>query len=405
MANLQNKHILLGVTGGIAAYKSADLVRRLQDAGASVRVVMTESAQKLVAPLTFQALSGQPVLTGWDQPESAFAMDHIALARWADSVLIAPATADFMAKLAYGFADDVLGTICLATAAPIWIAPAMNQQMWKNNATQANLHRLQAHGIKILGPGQGSQACGDEGLGRMWEPQEIIAALSNDASQTEWQGLRVLITAGPTQEPIDPVRYIGNRSSGKMGYALAGIAATMGAEVTLISGPTQLPYPDKVKCHPINTAEQMYQAVMATVKDCDIFIAAAAVADYHCEVVAPQKIKKRSEGMTLKLIPNPDIVKAVTSLPNPPFTIGFAAETEALEQHARTKLHEKKLNMIAANDVSDPQAGFGSDNNALQVFWSEGQCTFDLRPKQALAKDLWHLIIERYHQLRGASQK
>jgi phosphopantothenoylcysteine decarboxylase/phosphopantothenate--cysteine ligase len=311
---LLNKHILLGVTGGIAAYKSADLVRRLRDAGAEVRVVMTAAAQSLVAPLTFQALSGHKVLLDWEQPDSNFAMDHIALTRWADLILIAPTTADFMAKLAHGFASDVLSTLCLAADIPIILAPAMNQQMWQNPATQANKKRLLELGMQLLGPAEGSQACGDYGLGRMLEPGDIIQLLPSYLNSPILQGIQVVLTAGPTQEAIDPVRYLSNHSSGKMGYALAQVAVMLGAEVTLISGPTHLDCPYGIKRISVVTAQQMYDAVLSLVPQCDIFIAAAAVSDYKPVTVASQKMKKNSEALTLELESTSDILKAVVQV-------------------------------------------------------------------------------------------
>lgn len=402
MSLLQNKHILLGISGGIAAYKSADLVRRLREAGAEVRVVMTEAAQELITPLTFQALSAYPVCVDWQQATSNFAMDHIALARWADVVLIAPATADCLAKLAHGLASDVLTTLCLATKAPLAVAPAMNQQMWQHPATQANVQCLLKRGVRLFGPGSGSQACGDEGLGRMLEPLQLVTELAGLFAGNDLQGLRFMVTAGPTQEAIDPVRYISNHSSGKMGYALAQAAANAGAEVTLISGPTQLCCPSKVTCVPVVTAEQMHAAVMARIAACDIFIAAAAVADYRCATVAGQKLKKSPGNLELTLTPNPDILAAVSKQTNPPFTVGFAAETENLAEHALQKLQAKHLDMIAANNVADPDTGFGSEQNALLVLWEGGQQEFSLRPKAQLAMDLLKLIVQRYRQVPGA---
>ncbi|MFT3742606.1 MAG: bifunctional phosphopantothenoylcysteine decarboxylase/phosphopantothenate--cysteine ligase CoaBC [Gammaproteobacteria bacterium] len=386
------KKLLLGVTGGIAAYKSADLVRRLQEVGYEVRVIMTLAATRLISPVTFQALSGQPVLYDWQQSESDFAMDHIAWARWADLVLIAPATADFIAKLTHGMADDVLSTTCLATDAPLWVAPAMNQQMWAHPATVENCAKLQQRGVQFLGPASGSQACGDEGFGRMMEPAEIIQHLQTARCEPDWQGIRVVITAGPTQEPIDPVRFISNHSSGKMGYALAQAAQQRGAEVVLISGPTALACPKQVQRICVTTAHQMHEAVMQQISDCNVFIAAAAVADYHCVEVAHQKLKKTGE-MQLQLAPNPDILYEVAHRKTPPFTVGFAAETENLAQHAQQKLQYKKVNMIVANDVSNPQAGFYQDQNAVTVYTENSVREFSLRPKQQLAEELLTLIL------------
>jgi phosphopantothenoylcysteine decarboxylase/phosphopantothenate--cysteine ligase len=397
--NLLNKHILLGVTGGIAAYKSADLVRRLRDAGAEVRVVMTAAAQGLVTPLTFQALSGHKVSLDWEQADSAFAMDHIALARWADLILIAPATADFMAKLAHGFADDVLGTLCLAAKTPIVVAPAMNQQMWQNLATQANKKRLLELGMRLLGPAEGSQACGDYGLGRMLEPVDIVQCLPSYLQSQILQGTKVLLTAGPTQEAIDPVRYLSNYSSGKMGYALAQVAAMLGAEVTLISGPTNLACPYQVNRISVLTAQQMYETVLSTVEKTDItiFISAAAVADYRPAITASQKMKKISENVTLELEKTPDILKIVAQKKPEIFSIGFAAETENVLENARHKLQQKNIDMIIANQVGVGQTdgGFNSDKNAVTALWKGGEQAFPLCLKTELAGDLWELIVKR----------
>ncbi|HVV69440.1 MAG TPA: bifunctional phosphopantothenoylcysteine decarboxylase/phosphopantothenate--cysteine ligase CoaBC [Gammaproteobacteria bacterium] len=396
MPTLNKKHILLGVTGGIAAYKSAEIIRRLREQGAEVRVVMTPAAKEFITPLTFQALSGHQVLSDWDQQSSAFAMDHIAEARWADIILVAPATADFMAKLAHGFAGDMLTTLCLAANAPIVIAPAMNQQMWSNPATWANKNLLLERGVRLLGPAAGSQACGEEGVGRMLEPAEITALLSEQFSCADLNGVQVMITAGPTQEPIDAVRYISNYSSGKMGYALAAAAAARGAEVLLISGPVNLPCPIGVKRICVETAQQMQDVVIQHIDTCEIFIASAAVADYRCAEVNTQKIKKNPAGIQLNLVPNPDILAQVAQRPNPPFTVGFAAETENLRSNALQKLAQKNLDMIAANDVSSSHAGFHADQNALLVLWSHGEEEFSLRPKTQLAADLLKLIIQRF---------
>jgi phosphopantothenoylcysteine decarboxylase/phosphopantothenate--cysteine ligase len=398
MISLIHKKILLGVTGGIAAYKSADLVRKLRQAGAEVRVVMTDAATQLVTPLTFQALSGHQVLYGWEQPESDFAMDHIALARWADVILIAPATADFMAHLAHGFASDVLSTLCLATTAPLVIAPAMNQHMWQHPATQANLAQLMARGVRCAGPSSGDQACGDVGEGRMLEPLDLaqfLETLFGVSSAGRLKGKTVLITAGPTQEPIDPVRYLSNHSSGKMGYALAQAALDEGADVILVTGPSALRAPVSARCIPVTTAQQMHDAVMAEISGVDIFIAAAAVSDYRCEQIVPQKIKKKDDQYHLVLQRNPDILAAVANMKNRPFVLGFAAETENVLENARTKLTQKKLDMIAVNDVSDPSIGFWSDKTQLTVLWQGGGIKeLPLSPKSILARDLLNVMLE-----------
>lgn len=398
MSNLQNKRVLLGVTGGIAAYKSADLVRRLRDHGADVRVVMTAGARSFITPLTFQAVSGNPVHTDLLDTEAEAGMGHIELARWADVILIAPATANFIARLANGMADELLTTICLASAAPIVIVPAMNQQMWKAKTTQINLQKLQECDVLQLGPGEGDQACGDVGLGRMLESAEIIEGISGIFKTGELQGIKVLITAGPTQEAIDPVRYITNHSSGKMGYAVAEASVEAGADVTLISGPVNLQEPDSVKRINITSADDMHKAVLDAVGKCQIFISAAAVADYAYSDPADQKIKKSDDEMTLTLKKTEDILANVASLPEKPFTVGFAAETEKLEKHAKDKLIRKSLDMIAANRVDDPEIGFHSDENALHVFWQDGDQKLPRNTKQKLARDLIKLIAHNFNK-------
>lgn len=398
MSTLQNKRILLGVTGGIAAYKSADLVRRLQDAGAEVRVVMTHGAQQFVTPLTFQALSGYPVHTDLLDPEAEAGMGHIQLAKWADVLLIAPATADVIAKLAQGLADDLLSTISLAAAAPILIAPAMNQQMWAAQSTQANLQILKNRGLTQLGPAAGSQACGDVGEGRMLEPLAIVTAVAEQFQSGVLAGQHVVITAGPTREAIDPVRYISNHSSGKMGYAVAEAAIEAGAKVTLVSGPTQLACPDRVARLDVTSAQAMYDAVMKVIGEANIFIGTAAVADYTIAEPADQKIKKTADqdDLTLHLKKTKDILASVAALPTPPFTLGFAAETQDLETYARGKLTRKKLNMIAANRVDDPALGFNTDDNALHVFWPEGEQFFPRASKTQLARALISLLAVQF---------
>lgn len=397
---MRPERILLGVTGGVAAYKAADLVRQLRKVGFEVRVVMTAGAEAFITPLTFQALSGNPVRTSLLDESAEAGMGHIELAKWADRVLVAPASADVMAKLAAGLAGDLLTTICLATEAPIILAPAMNQAMWRNRRTQENLRRLQADPQFILwGPDEGDQACGDRGPGRMLEPLDLVARLQAP-SDGPLQGQRVVITAGPTREAIDPVRYISNHSSGRMGYALAEAASALGAEVVLISGPTSLETP--VGCRQIDvvSAEQMRAAVLdAVAAGCDLFIATAAVADYRPLQPESHKIKKSAEGAVIQLTPNTDILAEVASRPEPPFCVGFAAETRDLARYARDKLARKKLAMIVANDVSDSSIGFNSTDNAVTVFWADGQQAFASRPKRVLARELMELIVARWRQV------
>lgn len=394
--SLSNKRILLGVTGGIAAYKSADLVRRLQDAGASVQVVMTPAAQEFITPLTMQALSGNPVHTQLLDPEAEAGMGHIQLARWADLLLVAPASADFMARLVQGMGNDLLTTICLATAAPIALAPAMNQGMWANASTQANLQTLRERKVHIFGPAEGIQACGDTGLGRMLEPLELVSAAAQLFQTGALAGKKVVITAGPTREAIDPVRYISNHSSGKMGYALAQAAADAGAQTILISGPTNLAALERVTRVDVVSAEDMYNASHAHIANCDLFIAAAAVADYRPKVVASQKIKKTAaDAMNIELVKNPDIVASVAALAHKPFTVGFAAESENLLAYARDKLTRKKLDMVIANDISTADIGFNSDDNAVTIITAKNNLAITQRSKQQLATELIALIAQQ----------
>ena len=392
------KNVLLGVTGGVAAYKSPDLVRRLTERGCTVQVVLSHGASRFITPVTFQAVSGRRVRDElWDEDAEA-AMGHIELARWADVVLVAPATAHFIGSLAAGLAGDLLTTLCLATAAPIVIAPAMNRQMWANPAVQANCKVLAERGVRILGPGAGEQACGEHGMGRMLEPVEIAAALLDTGrahAPRPLEGVRALITAGPTREPIDPVRYITNRSSGKMGFALAAAARAAGADVVLVSGPVSLPTPEGVRRIDVETAEQMYRAVHAEVANADLFIACAAVSDYRPQFAATEKIKRSELEMRLDLVRSPDTLASVAALPNPPFTVGFAAETQNVAEHAREKLERKKLDMIAANKVG-PDCGFDRETNALTVYWRGGEMPIGEASKDVLAERLIALIAERY---------
>ena len=364
---------------------------------------MTASAEEFVTATALQAVSGRPIRSNlWDKDAEA-AMSHIELARWADVVLIAPATAEVMARIASGAAPDLLTTICLATEAPIALAPAMNHVMWSNPATQSNCEILESRGIHILGPGTGSQACGETGAGRMLQPETIAAAVC-DLSVGEGEGLlegsTVIVTAGPTREPIDPVRYITNRSSGKMGYAIARAAAAEGANVVLISGPVNLPAPPGIKMHYVNTAQEMFDATHEHVADADIFVAAAAVADYRPVTVEKHKIKKKNETSRIDLVRCPDILASVAALHRPPFTVGFAAETEKVEEHARLKLNQKKLNMIVANQVGD-DCGFDHDDNAAIVLWSNGKKDFPKAAKSELARDLVELIAKLFDASRG----
>jgi len=384
-------NILLGVSGGIAAYKACELVRRLRDAGCEVRVVMTRAATAFVTPLSFQALSGQPVRTDLLDAEAESGMDHIALARWADRVVIAPATADLMARLAAGMADDLLTTLCLASEAPLLLAPAMNRVMWAHPATRANTELLLARGVRMVGPESGYQACGEEGAGRMAEPASILHALLGPASGP-LSGRRVLITAGPTHEPIDPVRFVGNRS--RMGVALAMAARDAGAEVCLVHGPLAVEPPAGVEAVPVETAEAMRVAVLERIDDRDLFIAAAAVADYRPREAAGQKLKKDAPTLALELIRNPDILAEVAARRPRPFVVGFAAETADLRENALAKLARKNLDLIAANDVSAGQ-GIGRPTNALSVFWQGGERLFPEQPKADLARALIGLITER----------
>ncbi len=402
MSSLTNKQILLGVTGGIAAYKSAELIRRLQDLGADVRVIMTPGAQEFITPLTLQALSGNPVHTALLDPEAEAGMGHIELARWADLLLVAPATADFIARLVQGQGDDLLATVCLATSAPICLAPAMNQAMWKSPATQANLAQLAERNVSCFGPAEGSQACGDVGPGRMLEPTELAQLTAQQFSTGTLAGRSVVITAGPTREAIDPVRYISNHSSGKMGYALAQAAIDAGAKVTLISGPTNLAAPEHSECIRVDSAQQMHAAALASVSQCDLFIAAAAVADYRPAQLAEQKIKKTGQDtMTIEMVKNPDIVTAIANHKDRPMTVGFAAETQDVVSYARGKLERKNLDVVVANDVSQSGIGFNSDDNAVTVVWPDREQHLSQRSKYQLARDL----MEAFAQALAAHNK
>jgi phosphopantothenoylcysteine decarboxylase/phosphopantothenate--cysteine ligase len=396
-----NKHILLGVSGGIAAYKSAELVRLLRKQGAEVRVVMTQSAMQFISSLTFQALSGNPVHSELLDADAENAMGHISLARWADLLLIAPATANLIAKLSHGLADDLLSTLYLAATCPVYVAPAMNQAMWNKAVTQENIEKLQRHGVRIIGPEQGDQACGETGFGRMSEPVDICKHLAHALEEQTpptgqcLQCVKVLISAGPTREPLDPVRYITNRSSGKMGYALAVAALKAGAEVTLVSGPVALAAPANIELVQVETAAQMYEAVMSRASDHAIYIGAAAVADYSPATMQSEKIKKQEEQSTIILQKTRDILAEVATLDKRPFTVGFAAETHELEAYARDKLARKKLDMIAANWVGRELGGFDSEQNALHVFWEHGEKTLAMTDKTQLAEQLISLIAER----------
>ena len=391
---MQGKRILLGVTGGIAAYKSADLVRRLCERGAEVQVVMTRAAREFVTPMTFQALSGRPVRTDLWDPAAEAAMGHIELARWADLVLIAPASADFLARLATGLADDLLATLCLATAAPLAVVPAMNWLMWANAATQANVACLQQRGIRMLGPAAGDQACGEVGMGRMLEPTDIVALADTLlAPRGPLSGRRVLITAGPTRERIDPVRFVSNRSSGRMGFAVAEAARDAGAEVVLVSGPVALPAPPGIRRIEVESAADMLAAVLREVDGAHIFISTAAVADYRPAHPPEQKIKKSAERLAIEMERTVDIVGTVAARAERPFVVGFAAETETVEQHARGKMLKKNLDMIAANEVGHDKA-FDCEDNELIVLWRNGRRQLGRAPKSALARELIALIIE-----------
>ncbi len=398
------KRVLLGVTGGIAAYKSPDLVRRLIERGADVQVVMTASAQKFVSPLSFQAVSGRPVRTDlWDGAAEA-AMGHIELARWAEVVLIAPASADFIARLAGGRADDLLSTLCLATEAPIVLAPAMNRVMWANKATQANVETIVSRGMRLFGPESGNQACGDVGLGRMLEPARLAENLLEAPPNAGLlAGRQLLITAGPTRERLDPVRYLTNRSSGKMGFAVAAAAREAGAHVTLVTGPVNLPTPPGVTRIDVESAREMHAAVHRHVAAADLFIAAAAVADFQPVQVAKQKIKKQGLAVKLDLEPAPDIVKSVADMAKRPFVVGFAAETNDVEENARSKMKRKKLDMIAANQVGDGIA-FDCEDNALTVIWPGGKADIARAPKIDVARELIALIAKRMPPAPGTAR-
>lgn len=396
-STLLGKQIVVGVTGSIAAYKAADLVRRLQDAGAEVRVVMTKAACEFITPLTFQALSGYPVATDLLDETQEAAMGHIALARWADWILIAPASANTVARLTQGRSDDLLTALCLASEAPLALAPAMNNKMWQSLATQDNINTLQLRGVYILGPASGLQACGEQGEGRLLEPSDIVSELLQLVVPAKLKGKQVVITAGPTYEAIDPVRFIANRSSGKMGFSVAQAAVEAGAEVILISGPVSLPTPTGVKRINVESAQQMHESVMNRIATCDLFIACAAVADFTPAQQETHKIKKtQHDNLSLQLVPTVDIVAEVAGRKDKPFVVGFAAETDNVAGYAEDKLARKKLDMIAANHVGEG-LGFAVDNNALQVFWKTGSQQLPLAPKLPLARDLMTLIIEQYN--------
>ncbi|TRW95594.1 bifunctional phosphopantothenoylcysteine decarboxylase/phosphopantothenate--cysteine ligase CoaBC [Candidatus Methylobacter oryzae] len=393
----------MAVSGGIAAYKSAELVRLLRKQGAKVRVVMTRSAMQFVSPLTFQALSGNPVHSELLDADEENSMGHINLVRWADVLVIAPATANTLAKCSHGLADDLLSTLYLAATCPVYVAPAMNQAMWHKTVTQENIQKLKSHGVIIIGPEQGDQACGETGFGRMSEPLAICNRLMDETPTRCLSGLKVLISAGPTREPLDPVRYITNRSSGKMGYALANAALKAGAKVTLVSGPVMLSPPVNADLISVETAAQMHAAIIGKAPAHDIYIGAAAVADYSPMITEQGKIKKQDDQttLTLTLQKTRDILAEVAQLVNRPFTVGFAAETHDLEQYAKDKLTRKNLDMIAANWVGRDLGGFDSEQNALQVFWKNGQKNLAMTDKNQLAEQLISLIAERREYERG----
>ncbi|HDZ3522762.1 TPA: bifunctional phosphopantothenoylcysteine decarboxylase/phosphopantothenate--cysteine ligase CoaBC [Mannheimia haemolytica] len=398
---LQNKKILVGISSGIAAYKTIEFIRHLKKANAEVRVVLTPAAEAFVTPLTLQAISGNAVSTSLLDPQAELAMGHIELAKWADLIVIAPASADFIARLRMGMGNDLLSTLCLATASPILLAPAMNQQMYKQIAVQENLSVLVNRGVQLIGPNSGFQACGDVGAGRMSEPEEIYqAVLAHFSNNQDLEGLNVTITAGPTREAIDPVRYISNHSSGKMGYAIANAFAERGAKVTLISGPVNLPTPKNVERINVESAVEMEQQAVKFAQKSAIFIGCAAVADYRMAAVSDQKIKKTdaNDELTLKLVKNPDIIANVANLAeNRPFVVGFAAETQNVAEYAKSKLERKNLDMICANDVSGGQV-FGQDQNALHLFWKNGEKTLPLADKSKLAESLVQEIVKHYRE-------
>ncbi|AOM41762.1 bifunctional phosphopantothenoylcysteine decarboxylase/phosphopantothenate--cysteine ligase CoaBC [Xenorhabdus hominickii] len=397
---LSGKQIVLGISGGIAAYKTPELVRRLRDRGAQVRVVMTPAAEAFITPLTLQAVSGYPVSDDLLDPAAEAAMGHIELAKWADLIILAPATADLLARLTVGMANDLVTTICLATSAPIAVAPAMNQQMYRAQATQHNLSVLKERGVLIWGPDEGSQACGDVGPGRMLESMAIVElATQHFSTDEDFTNLHITITAGPTREALDPVRFISNHSSGKMGFSIAQAAAERGAEVTLITGPVNLPTPQGVKRIDVNSALEMHEQVQETAISQDIFIGCAAVSDYRFKQIATEKIKKQGDEITLTLVKNPDIVASVAAMEkNRPFVVGFAAETQNVEEYALGKLKQKHLDLICANDVSLAGHGFNSDTNALHLFWHDGSVHLPHCGKLQLSHRLLDEILKRYDE-------
>ena len=402
MPSLADQHIVLGITGGIAAYKSAELARRLIDHGATVQVVMTDAAKAFIAPLTLQALSGRPVRDTLLDPSAESGMGHIEIARWADRLIVAPASADFIARIAGGMASDLLAAVCLATSAPVILVPAMNQGMWRKSVTQRNIATLKADGVTILGPASGEQACGDVGPGRMLEPGDIISHLTHSGQTKALDGTNVTITAGPTWEALDPVRGLSNHSSGKMGYAVAAAAAAAGAAVTLVSGPTALDPPPGIQYRPVRSAEEMLAAVEQDIEACDVFIGVAAVADYRPAQSENSKIKKHAESVTLELVRNPDILARVAQQPKRPFTVGFAAETDHPIAYAREKLHNKGLDLIAVNQIDEANNPFGSDQNRLVLISKTGEIDLGLDSKTALAEQLISEIAHRYHDQHSA---
>lgn len=398
MQTLAGKKILLGISGGIAAYKCAELTRRLIERGAQVQVVMTKAAKEFITPLTMQAVSGRPVSDSLLDPAAEASMGHIELAKWADLVLLAPATADLIARMSAGMGNDLLTTLVLATDSPVAVSPAMNQQMYRNIATQENISTLARRGMHIWGPAAGEQACGDVGPGRMLEPMQLVHLCEQFFQPKLLEGKSILITAGPTREAIDPVRYITNHSSGKMGYALASAAAQMGAKVTLVSGPVSLNTPVGVERINVSSAQEMHEAVMTHANKHDAFISCAAVADYRPQTIASQKLKKTEDNdeMVINMVKNPDIVASVAAMTEKrPFTVGFAAETNDVETYARGKLTKKNLDMICANDVSVAGQGFNSNDNAITLYWPEGELALALESKEALS----FKILEKMHHL------